>query len=170
VLAGAIAAGEVVSLAWFAADDPLLAAAGAEPRAVYLERRLDYYPYYRIINETLPPGATIWLIDVRRDTYHLERPHLGDYLFEDYTLRQWIAAAASGDDVQRRARAAGITHVLIRHDILLDYARSPLVGEHLPPAENRARLARLGALLSAGTRVLRADRQLALIELPRRAP
>jgi len=165
VLAACVAAGEVVIVVWGAADGPLLAATGAEPRAAYLERRLDYYPYYRLINDSLPADVKIWLVNMRRDTYHLERPATGDYLFEDYTLRKWIEAAPAGADVQRRARAAGITHVLIRHDILFDSARSPLVDDRRPPADNAARLERLRSFLADGTRMLRADKKFALVEL-----
>jgi hypothetical protein len=82
----------VVLLTWFLADAPMLSVLGAEPRAEYLARRLDYYPYYRIVAEQLPRDARVWLIDVRRDTYHLERPYRGDYLFEDYTLRRQLEA------------------------------------------------------------------------------
>jgi hypothetical protein len=160
-----ILAGELVTVAWFVIDDPLLAATGAEPRDAYLERRLDYYPYYLLINRSLPADVRIWLVDMRRDTYHLDRPYVGDYLFEDYTLRHWVRAAATGREVRNRALAAGITHVLIRHDILLDYARSPLVDDRRPRAENLARLARLRSFLTEETRLLRADRRYALIEL-----
>ncbi len=160
-----VLAGEVVIIAWFAGDDPLLAVLGAEPRAAYLERRLDYYSYYRLINDSLPADVKVWLVDMRRDTYHLERPSVGDYLFEDYTLRKWIEVAPAGRDVQRRARAAGISHVLIRHDVLFDYARSPLVDDRRPQAENLAKLERLRSFLADGTRVLRADGKFALVEL-----
>ena len=164
-LAASIAAGLVVIVAWAAADGPLLAATGAEPRAAYLERRLDYYPYYRLINDSLPADVKIWLVDMRRDTYHLERPYAGDYLFEDFTLRKWIEAAPAGAELRRRALAAGITHVLIRHDVLFDYARSPVVDDGRPQADNVARLERLRSFLADGTRVLRADRKFALVEL-----
>ena len=172
-LAAPVIAGEIVIVAWFLGDNPLLAMTGAEPRAAYLERRLDYYSYYRLIHDALPASVKIWLVDVRRDTYHLDRPYVGDYLFEDYTLRKWIERAPSGRDVQQRARAAGITHVLIRHDILLDYARSPLVDDRAPRTENLARLERLRSFLTDGTRVVRADRRFALVELapgPAQAP
>ena len=72
-LAAPVAAGAVVTAVWLVADNPLLVAAGAEPRAAYLERRLEHYPYYRVINASLPRDATVWLVNVRRDTYHLER-------------------------------------------------------------------------------------------------
>jgi hypothetical protein len=164
-LAASVMAGEAIFVNWAASDNPVLAATGAEPRAAYLERRLDYYPYYRLINESLPPKVKIWLVDMRRDTYHLERPYVGDYLFEDYTLRRWVAEGFSGRDLRQRALAAGITHVLIRHDILLDYAHSPLVDDGRPRGENLSRLNRLRSFLAEGTRVLRADRKFALVEL-----
>lgn len=165
-LAAPIAAGVVVTGIWLVADNPLLVAAGAEPRAAYLERRLEHYPYYRVINASLPRDATVWLVNVRRDTYHLERPYTGDYLFEDYTLRRWIEGASSGRDVQHCARDRGITHVLIRHDVLFDPATSPLVRDDAPPVDNHARLERLRAFLADGTRVVRVDRRFALVELP----
>jgi len=158
--------GQLVILAWFVGDDPLRVALGTEPRDAYLSRRLDYYPYYRLINETLPSHATVWLIDVRRDTYHLERPYVGDYLFEDYTLRRWVAEAGSAAELRARARAAGITHLLVRHDVLFDPARSVLVDDSRPDAENRARLARARAFLVDEARVLRADQKFLLAALP----
>jgi len=164
-LAASVVAGEVVIVAWVAGDNPVLAATGAEPRAAYLERRLDYYPYYRLINDSLPAGVRIWLVDMRRDTYHLERPYVGDYIFEDHTLQKWIEAAPAGGGVRQRALAAGITHVLIRHDILFDYARSPLVDDRRPQADNVARVERLRSFLADGSRVLRADRKFALVDL-----
>lgn len=70
---------------------------------------------------------------MRRDTYHLERLHVGDYIFEDYALRKHLEAARDVGDLRERARAAGITHLLLRHDILLDPARSPVVDARRPP-------------------------------------
>ena len=90
---------------------------GGETRAQYLARRLDYYPYYRAVNETLPSNAHVWLIDMRRDSYHLERTYFSDYFFEDFTLRRWVDAATTHRELWSRARAAGITHVLARHDV-----------------------------------------------------
>lgn len=158
--------GQLLILAWFVGDDPLAVVLGAESRDAYLARRLDYYPYYRLINETLPADAKVWLIDVRRDTYYLERPYVGDYLFEDYTFSRWVAETGSAAELRARARAAGITHVLVRHDLLFDPARSPLVDDARPAVENRARLARARAFLVDEARVLRADPKFLLAALP----
>jgi hypothetical protein len=155
----------LVLLTWFLADAPVLSVLGAEPRAEYLARRLDYYPYYRIVAEQLPHDARVWLIDVRRDTYHLERPYRGDYLFEDYTLRRQLEAGSGVEELRRWARAAGITHVFVRHDLIFDYERSSLVDDRVPEAENVARLTHFRDFLLQGTQVLRADQKFLLVTL-----
>ena len=121
-----------------------------------------------MINDEIPRAARIWLIDVRRDTYHLERAYSGDYLFEDYTLRRTLAGGKDAEALRRAARADGITHVFIRHDTLFDYARSPLVDDRLPQSENAARLARLRDFLLEGTTVIRGDQKFLLVALERR--
>lgn len=160
------AAGVLVTLAWFVGDAPLLPVAGAEARAEYLSRRLDHYPYYRLVNETLPSDARVWLIDMRRDTYHLDRAYFSDYFFEDHTLRRWAQASDSPAELTARARKAGITHVLVRHDMLLDYARSVLVEDARPREENLARLGLVRSFLVEGTTILRADSKFLLAALP----
>ena len=161
------AAGLALLLAWFLADAPMLPVLGTEPREEYLTRRLDYYPYYRVINSQLPADARVWLIDVRRDTYHLERAYHGDYLFEDYTLQHAVSAGSDAEGLRQLARAAGTTHVFMRHDALFDYARSPLVEDRLPRSENETRLSRVREFLTQGTSILKADQKFALVELPR---
>ena len=165
VLAAA-ALGLPVIAAWFLMLDPTRVVLGGEPRETYLARRLDYYPYYQMVNRELPPTATVWLIDMRRDTYHLERPAFSDFIFEDYTLTRYVREAASADEIRARVRPAGITHLLVRHDILFDYARSPIVDERRPREENVAKLELMGAFFTQGTRLMKGDGKFWLIELP----
>jgi hypothetical protein len=167
---GAAAAGLPVVLAWFVALDPVRAALGGEPSAAYLARRLDYYPYYELINGSLPPTARVWLINMRRDTYHLDRPYFSDFVFEDYTLTRYVRDARSADEMRARARAAGITHLLVRHDVLFDYARSPIVDDRQPREHNLAKLRLLLDFFQDGARLIRGDRKFWLIELPRDTP
>ncbi|MFN7947031.1 MAG: hypothetical protein U0Z53_16895 [Blastocatellia bacterium] len=159
-------AGTLVSTAWFLERHPLRAVLGGESRESYLARQLDYYPYYEIINAQLPPSARVWLINMRRDGYHIERPFFSDYLFEDYTLTRQVQAAADLNELRARTRAAGITHLLIRYDVLLDYARSPVVNDRLPEAENQQKMKLLKSFLTEGTRMLKSDQKFMLIELP----
>lgn len=167
LLTASAAAGLAVSLAWFIEQRPVAVVLGGEPREQYLARRLDYYPYYELVNRELPDTARVWLIDMRRDTYHLERPYVGDFMFEDWTLRQWVQAARDAGAVRARARAAGITHVLVRHDLLFDYDRSVIVDDRKPREENLARLALMRAFFQEGTRLVRGDDRFWLIELGR---
>ncbi len=162
----AAAVGLPVVLAWFADLDPVRAVLGGESRSAYLSRRLDYYPYYEVINESLPPTARVWLVDMRRDTYHLDRPYFSDFVFEDYTLARWVREARDAGDIRARARAAGITHLLVRHDVLFDYGRSPVVDDRRPRRDNLAKLELLARFLRDGTRLIRGDRKFWLIELP----
>ncbi|HXJ79159.1 MAG TPA: hypothetical protein VMS64_10800 [Candidatus Methylomirabilis sp.] len=161
----AAAASLPVVLAWFAALDPTRAALGGESPAVYLSRRLDYYPYYELINESLPPTARVWLINMRRDSYHLDRPYFSDFVFEDYTLTQYVRDARDAGEVLARARAAGITHLLVRHDVLFDYARSPIVDDAEPREHNLVKLQLLWDFFRKGTRLIRGDRKFWLVDL-----
>ena len=165
VVAGA-ALGLPVVLAWFLALDPARVVLGGESREAFLARRLDYYPYYQVVNRDLPPTARVWLIDMRRDTYHLDRPALSDFIFEDYTLTRYVRAATSVHEIRDRVRADGITHLLVRHDILLDYDRSPIVDERRPRQENVTKLELMTAFFTQGTRVIKGDQKFWLLELP----
>ncbi|HET7875280.1 MAG TPA: hypothetical protein VFN71_07120 [Methylomirabilota bacterium] len=165
LLLAAAGANALVVLAWFAEADPVRVVLGGERREAYLARRLDYYPYYELANRELPATARVWLINLRRDTYYLDRPYFADFMFEDYTLRQWVRAARDPAEVRTRARQAGITHVLVRHDILFDYARSNIVDDRLSREDNLARLRLMGAFLTEGTRLIRGDQRFWLIEL-----
>src|SRR5207249_9838466 len=95
--------GAPVVLSWFAFVNPVRAVLGGEPRARYLERRLDYYPYYEFVNRELPSSARVWLIHMRRDTYYLERAYFSDFIFEDWTLREWVRAARDPDELATRS-------------------------------------------------------------------
>jgi hypothetical protein len=169
VLAAA-ALGLPVLVAWFLALDPARVVLGGEPRETFLARRLDYYPYYQVVNRDLPPTARIWLIDMRRDTYHLDRPSFSDFIFEDYTLTRYVRSAATVEEIRARVQADGITHLLVRHDILLDYERSPIVDEGRPRSENVAKLELMTAFFTQDTRVIKGDGKFWLIELPTARP
>ena len=163
----AAATGGLVILAWFAEINPVRAVLGGEPRATYLARRLDYYPYYEVINRDLPATARVWLINMRRDTYHLDRSYFSDFVFEDHSLTRYVRAAKSAEEIRTRMHASGITHLLVRHDQLFDYARSPIVDDHESREHNLAKLQLMAAFFQEGTRLIRGDGKFWLIELPR---
>jgi hypothetical protein len=165
VVLGVAAAGVPVVLAWFAHVNPLRVVLGGEPRAQYLERRLDYYPYYRIVNGELPASARVWLVLMRRDTYHLERPYFSDFIFEDWTLREWVWEARDAGELAARVRRAGITHILVRHDVVLDYARSAVLDDRRSREENLGKLELMTTFFTRHAHRLRGDGKFWLLEL-----
>lgn len=164
-LLGAVVPGAIVTAAWFVEQNPVRAVLGGEAREAYLSRRLEHYPYYEIINRELPPDARVWLVNMRGDTVHLKRAFVADYVFEDYTLTRMVRTARDARELAAGVRALGVTHVMIRHDVLLDYARSPIVDERRTEAENRSKLDLLKSFLTEEAKVMKSDAKYALVEL-----
>lgn len=167
ILLASSVCGLMVSVVWFLNENPVRVVLGGETREDYLRRRLDHYPYYEIVNTQLPADAKVWLVNMRRDGYHLNRPYFSDYTFEDYTLIKYVNEANNLNELRARVRADGITHILVRHDVLLDYERSALVNEKRTPQENKAKMDLLKAFLNDGTKIIKSDKKFMLIELPK---
>lgn len=155
-----------VTLAWFAQKNPLAVAFGGESREDYLTRRIDYYPYYQIVNTELPADAKVWLVNMRRDTYHIEKPYFSDYMFEDYTLKGLVEESKTLPELQDKIRQMGITHLLVRHDFLLDYGRTVFVDEtKRTEKENREKLKMARDLILDNKNVIRSDNRFSLIKI-----
>lgn len=158
-------AGIVVSAAWFLQKDPVRVLLGGETRDQYLARNIDYYAYYQMLNTETEPDAKVWLINMRRDTYNLDRPYFSDYLFEDWTLRKMVWEARSTEELKSKAAAMGVQYILTRHDFLFDYARSPLIDDQKPRAENEAKLKIAKDLLLDPVRTVKADQKFSLVKV-----
>lgn len=158
-------AGIVVTCAWFLQREPVRVALGGETREAYLTRKLDYYAYYDLLNNTTAPDAKVWLINMRRDTYDLDRPVFSDYLFEDWTLRKMVWDSRTSRDLRAKAAATGARYILTRHDFLFDYDRSSLVDDRRPRAENEEKLRIARELILDPERVIRSDNKFSLIKV-----
>lgn len=158
-------AGIAVSLAWFLQKAPLRVALGGETREQYLARNLDYYPYYQILNAETDGDAKVWLINMRRDTYNLDRRYFSDYLFEDWTLRRLISESRNVQELRAKAAAMGIQYALTRHDFLFDYDRSTIVDDKKTRAENEAKLKIAKEFILDPARTVRADDRFSLIKV-----
>jgi hypothetical protein len=104
--AAAIAA-ILTTAAWFCQKAPLRVALGGQEREVYLAEHIDYFWLYDRINKDTPPDSRIWLINMRRDTYHIDRPVFSDYLFEDWTFRKLLWESNDKNDLRSRLRRWG---------------------------------------------------------------
>lgn len=163
--AGAAIAGVLVSVAWFCQKAPLRVALGGESREQYLTRNLDYYPYYASVNSDTAADAKVWLINMRRDTYNLERPVFSDYLFEDWTLRKMVWESRDVQDLRAKTAAMGVKYILARHDFLLDYDRSAIVDDKKSRAENEIRLRMARDLILDPANAIKVDSKFSLIKV-----
>jgi len=164
-VAGAAIGGVLVSVAWFCQKAPLRVVLGGETRGQYLTRNLDYYPYYAALNSDTPVDAKVWLINMRRDTYDLERPVFSDYLFEDWTLKKLVWNSRDIQDLRSKAAAMGIKYILARHDFLLDYDRSTIVDDKKPRTENETRLRMARDLILDPANTIKVDSKFSLIKV-----
>ncbi len=164
-LIAASVCGLLTSFAWFCQTAPLRVVLGGETRDQYLTRNLDYYPYYQAINTDTPTDAKVWLINMRRDTYNIERPVFSDYLFEDWTLRKMLWESSSAQEMRTKTAAMGIKYVLTRHDFLFDYDRSTLVDDKKPRAENEAKLKIAKDFVLDPANTIKADDKFSLIKV-----
>ncbi|MFM9903101.1 MAG: ArnT family glycosyltransferase [Pyrinomonadaceae bacterium] len=164
-LIAASVCGLLTTFAWFCQRAPLRVVLGGETRDRYLTRNLDYYPYYQSINNDTAPDARIWLINMRRDTYNIDRPVFSDYLFEDWTLRKMLWESRTVQELRAKTAAMGIKYVLARHDFLFDYDRSTLVDEKLTRAENEAKLKIAREFILDGANTIRSDSKFSLIKV-----
>lgn len=157
--------GIVTAFAWFLQKSPLRLVLGGETRDQYLTRNLDYYPYYQALNTTTAKDAKVWLINMRRDTYTLDRPVISDYLFEDWTLRKLVWESRSVQELKAKAAATGATYMLVRHDFLFDYDRTTLVDDSRPRAENEAKLKIAKEFILDKANTVAADERFSLVKL-----
>ncbi len=164
-LAGASLLCIATSFAWFCQKAPLRVTLGGETRDEYLSRNLDYFPYYREINSNTTPDSKVWLINMRRDTYNIERPVFSDYLFEDWTLRKMVWESQSAQELRTKAAALGIRYVLTRHDFLFDYTTSTLVDDKKPRAENEGKLKIAKEFILDPTNTVKADSKFSLVKV-----
>jgi hypothetical protein len=161
----AAAAGILVTFAWFLQKSPMRVVLGGEPRESFIARNLDYYPYYQWLNGPDGEGANVWLINMRRDTYHLDRPYFSDYMLEDVTLQRMVKDARSISELRAKAAAMGVTYVLSRHDFLLDPRVSSLVDDRKPQAENESKLRMAREFLLDPARTIRSDGKFGLVKV-----
>jgi hypothetical protein len=128
-LAIVLATNCLVAVARVAEENPVHVVLGLEAPDVYLARQLRYYPFYVAINRHLQDGARVFLIDMRNDTYYLDKPAFSDSVLEDYTAMQIVSAARGPDDVLAELRRRGLTHILVREDVFLNPELTPLDAE-----------------------------------------
>ena len=138
---------------------------GSEPRQEYLGRHLAYYSLYQMANSGLPADARIWLVNLRNDTYYLERSAFSDNFFEHWTLVRFLTESSNIDELNDKTRQLGATHLMVRYPLFFDPEHSPLV-DPSNPQESQRRLNLLREFLFGQGGVLQGNENFVFLELP----
>jgi len=164
-IAGLSAVGILVIASWFLQVAPTRTVFGGETRESFLTRNLDYYPYYELLNAQAGPNSKVWLINMRRDSYHLNAETVGDYLFEDWTLKRMVWESSDLAELKTKARSLGVQYVLTRHDFMFDIERSTIVDEKRSRLENDEKLKLAKEFVLDKANVIRSDEKFSLIKV-----
>jgi hypothetical protein len=103
---------------------------GNETRAAYLARNLPEYTTFEFINRKLPSTAKIYLLFIGRRGYYCERDYFHDGGDLPGFLQGAIQAARNPAALEQTLRRQGITHLMVRTDLLARYLLN-----NLPPAK-----------------------------------
>ncbi|GAB6192339.1 hypothetical protein JCM39068_20880 [Desulfocastanea catecholica] len=107
--------------------EPFSYISGQVTRVEYLTR---YRPEYKVIqyaNTTLPETAKILCIFMGRRGYYIQPNHI----FEDNIRSQWLLAwlgepGMSETEIAKRFKEHGITHIMLRTDLFLQWLQQNL--------------------------------------------
>lgn len=99
---------------------------GQESRDAYLERALPDYAVFEYINRSLPPTGKIYLLFVGRRAYYCDRDYFHDGGELPGLLLSAIQTAKEPGQIANALKAKGITHLMIREDLLARFLRHNL--------------------------------------------
>jgi hypothetical protein len=103
---------------------------GSGTRADYLERMLPEHATFQFINRQLPAGAKIYLLFVGRRGYYCERDYFHDGGDLPALLIAAMRSAQEPAQVASMLQREGITHLMVRTELLARY-----LVNNLPPAK-----------------------------------
>ena len=105
---------------------PLGYVIGRETREAYLARALPEYPAFQYVNHELSPATKIYLLFVGRRVYHCEREYFHDGGDLPGFLLRTIREAKEPVDITRQLKAKGLTHLLVRDELLTRFLHDNL--------------------------------------------
>jgi hypothetical protein len=115
---------------YFQAVAPVRYLFGNETRVSYLTRALPEYATFDYINLQLPRDVKIYLLFVGRRSYYCERNYFHDGGELPAFLQSAITSAQEPVQLAHALKREGITHLMVRVDLLARY-----LVENLPPAK-----------------------------------
>jgi hypothetical protein len=91
---------------------------GLEEEKAFLDRRVPGYPAMEFMNSHLAESSRILCVWTGALGYYLNRPYYSDTFFEDITLKSFIDSSIDGEELSRRLRGAGFSHLYIYRSLL----------------------------------------------------
>ncbi len=90
---------------------------GAVPVEEYLAHTQPTYPYSsyagdKFMNEKTGPGSKVLLVGDER-SFYLKKDFIVSSVYDKTAIVEYSSAAASGEDLYARLKAAGVTHILL---------------------------------------------------------
>lgn len=141
----------------FVKRDPLPYLFGLENRREYLTKYLDYFSFYDYINKNLPESSKVFLVNMGNFGYYLERDYFSDSIFEDHTIAKIVQESNQPEDILKKFRDRGITHLL--------YPPKTLLSDPYTPFSDDQTLGRFLGFLKAHAKLLKADANFHLWEI-----
>jgi hypothetical protein len=111
---------------YFVHASPLDYLKGRESREAYITRQLPEYPVFRYINGQLPESAKIYLLFIGRRAYYCERDYFHDGSENPWTLLRILHESVDDAGVLARLRQMGISHLMVREDLMLRFLKDNL--------------------------------------------
>lgn len=115
---------------YFLEVSPVVYLRGKESREDYLGRMLPDYPAFQYINRNLPSQAKVYLLFTGNRGYYCEREYFYDTSETGRTLLRILRSANDERSIREELGKQGITHLLIRQDLLLRF-----LGNNLAPGQ-----------------------------------
>jgi 4-amino-4-deoxy-L-arabinose transferase-like glycosyltransferase len=104
---------------------------GNESRDTYLTRMLPGYPAFQYINKNLSSTSRIYLIFLGRRAYYCERDYFHEAGNNPWSLVHMVQKAQSAEGIKTELRKKGLTHLLVREDLLKRFLANNLDAERL---------------------------------------
>ncbi len=114
---------------YFQSVSPLGFLSGKESREGFLNRMLPDYPAVQYINQKLPATAKIYFIFMGRRVYYCLRDYFHDPGDHAWSLVRMIQEAQSESGVKTKLEEKGLTHLLVRDELLQRFLRDNLSSE-----------------------------------------
>jgi len=96
---------------------------GKETKNAFLKRHLLHYDAVKYVNASLPEDAVIFTMFLGRRGYYLDKNYKNEPSFGANTLNKMVISSIDDDEFKEYIKSMGVTHILIRTDLVGKYLR-----------------------------------------------